>query len=58
MMSNRLPLATDELLRRLLDAEVDFIIVGAFAVAAHGAPRATTDLDIFSAYWARRGSGR
>lgn len=40
------PLAADELLRRLLDAKVDFILVGAFAIAAHGAPRATTDLDI------------
>lgn len=45
-MSRARPLAADELLRRLLDAEVDFIVVGAFAVAAHGAPRATTDLDI------------
>lgn len=45
-MSDTRPLAADELLRALLDARVAFIVVGAFAVAAHGAPRATTDLDI------------
>lgn len=28
-------------------AQVDFVIVGAFAVAAHGFPRATGDIDFF-----------
>ena len=45
-MSETRPLAADQLLAHLLDAGVDFIVIGAFAVAAHGAPRATTDLDI------------
>jgi len=45
-VSETRPLAADQLLAHLLDAGVDFIVIGAFAVAAHGAPRATTDLDI------------
>lgn len=36
-----------EMLSALLDAEVEFIIVGAFALAAHGNPRSTGDIDIF-----------
>ncbi len=31
----------------LKDEEVDFIIVGAYALAAHGFPRATGDIDIW-----------
>ncbi len=31
----------------LNDAEVDYLVVGAYAVAAHGFPRATGDLDIW-----------
>ena len=30
----------------LVDREVDFIVVGGYAVAAHGFPRATKDIDI------------
>ena len=36
-----------DLLRELLAAEVDFAIVGAHALAAHGVSRATGDLDVF-----------
>ena len=36
-----------EMLSALSAAGVDFIIVGAHALAAHGAPRATGDLDIW-----------
>lgn len=36
----------------LKDEEVDFIVVGAYALAAHGFPRATGDLDI----WVRNSS--
>ena len=36
-----------EMLSYLKDEEVDFIIVGAYALAAHGFPRATGDIDIW-----------
>jgi len=36
-----------DLLRALLDAEVRFLLVGAYALAIHGKPRATGDLDIW-----------
>lgn len=35
-----------DLLRALLAANVEFVIVGAHALAAHGLPRATGDLDV------------
>jgi hypothetical protein len=41
-----------EMLSCLKDEEVDFIIVGAYALAAHGFPRATGDIDI----WVRNSS--
>jgi predicted nucleotidyltransferase len=37
---------TDELLRALLDAQVEFIVVGGTAAIAHGALTPTQDLDI------------
>jgi hypothetical protein len=36
-----------EMLQNLLDEKADFIVVGAYALAAHGYPRATGDLDIW-----------
>lgn len=36
-----------DLLLEFADAEVEFLIVGAFAVAYHGVPRATGDMDVF-----------
>jgi len=36
-----------EMLSILLENNVDFLVVGAYAMAAHGFPRATADLDIF-----------
>jgi hypothetical protein len=36
-----------DLLRAFNDAEVRFMIVGAYALAVHGRPRATADLDIW-----------
>lgn len=36
-----------EMLSALSDAEIDFLLVGAYAMAAHGYPRATGDLDIW-----------
>lgn len=41
-----------EMLSCLKEEEVDFIIVGAYSLAAHGFPRATGDLDI----WVRNNS--
>src|SRR5512142_1491388 len=35
-----------ELLRRLCDAEIDFVIVGGFAALLHGSTLVTRDLDI------------
>jgi len=36
-----------DLLVLFADAEVDFLIVGAYALAFHGAPRASGDIDLF-----------
>lgn len=36
-----------DLLRALLDAEARFLVVGAHALAVHGIPRATGDLDVW-----------
>ena len=41
-----------EMLQILLDERVEFILVGAYALAAHGYPRATGDIDI----WVRSSS--
>jgi hypothetical protein len=46
--AGRSPAALDprRIFGALAGAEVDYVLVGGFAVAAHGAPRATADLDI------------
>ena len=36
-----------DLLRAFVDADVRFLVVGAYALAVHGRPRATGDLDIW-----------
>ena len=36
-----------DLLIELLDGDVRFLIVGAYAMAAHGVPRATGDMDVW-----------
>ena len=36
-----------EMLESLLNEGVEFILVGAYALAAHGFPRATGDMDIW-----------
>jgi hypothetical protein len=36
-----------DLLILFADADVDFVIVGAYALAFHGAPRASGDIDLF-----------
>lgn len=36
-----------EMLSLLLENEVEFVLVGAYALAAYGFPRATADIDIF-----------
>jgi hypothetical protein len=38
-----------DILRALLETQAQFLVVGAYAVAAHGNPRATGDLDIWVA---------
>lgn len=39
-----------DFLAALIKNKVDFVIIGAFALAHHGAPRATGDFDV----WVRR----
>ena len=36
-----------DMLSALLEESADFLLVGAFALAAHGLPRATGDIDIW-----------
>jgi len=36
-----------DMLRCLLDEKVEFLLVGAYAVAVYGYPRATKDIDLF-----------
>lgn len=36
-----------DLLRALVDAGVEFVVVGAYALSFHGAPRASGDIEIF-----------
>src|SRR5262245_20057272 len=36
-----------DLLVLLADSNVDFVIVGAYALAFHGSPRASGDIDVF-----------
>jgi hypothetical protein len=36
-----------DLLRSLADSGVEFVVVGAYALSFHGAPRASGDIDIF-----------
>jgi hypothetical protein len=36
-----------DLLLALVDAGVEFVVVGAYALAFHGAPRASGDIDVF-----------
>ena len=42
-------LEADTILRTLLDHKVEFVVIGGLAVAAHGFPRATKDIDIVPA---------
>jgi len=44
--SVRKPLRPEPLIAILMKHEVDLIVVGGYAVAAHGFPRATKDIDI------------
>ena len=37
----------EEMLQFLADEKVKFLLVGAYALAAHGYPRATMDIDIW-----------
>lgn len=39
-----------EILRRLVGAGVDFVVIGGIAIVLHGYPRITRDLDIVFAY--------
>lgn len=36
-----------ELLSGFIDSEIDFLLVGAYALAAHGYPRSTGDIDLW-----------
>ena len=45
-MANRPPLIADEILRRLVERGVDFVVIGGIAAVLHGSARNTFDLDI------------
>lgn len=45
-MSEESRFQPDQLLRRLADQDVQFVIIGGFAAQAHGSPSLTADLDI------------
>lgn len=49
MTKEQRPLEARLLLEALVGAGVDFIVIGGLAVAAHGHPRATMDIDIVPA---------
>ena len=36
-----------DMLSEFLDSEIDFLLVGAYAMAAHGFPRSTGDIDLW-----------
>ena len=45
-MSESISFDPRELLRRLVDAGVDFIVIGGLAAQAHGSPTITADVDV------------
>ncbi|HEY4826080.1 MAG TPA: nucleotidyl transferase AbiEii/AbiGii toxin family protein [Solirubrobacteraceae bacterium] len=45
-MTDRPPLSSDEILRRLVERGVDFVVIGGIAAVLHGSARNTFDLDI------------
>jgi hypothetical protein len=45
-VSNRPPLSADQILRRLVERGVDFVVIGGIAAVLHGSARNTFDLDI------------
>lgn len=53
MATTRLPPDFKEFLKLLAEHQVEYLLVGGYAVAYHGYPRATADMDI----WVRRSPG-
>lgn len=45
-MTDRPPLSADDILRRLVERGVDFVVIGGIAGVLHGSARNTFDLDI------------
>ena len=45
-MTSGVPLQAERLLRVLGEHEVEFVIIGGFALSAHGVIRGTKDIDI------------
>jgi hypothetical protein len=45
-VADRPPLSADEILRRLVERGVDFVVIGGIAAVLHGSARNTFDLDI------------
>lgn len=45
-MSEQPRFRPEELIRRLVDAGIDFIVIGGLAAQAHGSPSITRDLDV------------
>jgi hypothetical protein len=40
-----------DILSAFCEESVEFMLIGAYAVAAHGLPRATGDIDLWIKYW-------
>ena len=47
MAELELPADYEDLLREFVEGDVAFVLVGGWAVAVHGHPRATDDMDLF-----------
>src|SRR5581483_7761917 len=45
-MTDRPPLSADQILRRLVERGVDFVVIGGIAAVLHGSARKTFELDI------------
>jgi hypothetical protein len=56
-VSDRIVFEAAELLSRLVDADVQFVVIGGLAAQAHGSPSITADVDVVPS-WDRENLGR
>ena len=53
MAEQVLPNDFKEFLTLLTEADVEYLLIGGYAVAYHGYPRTTADMDIWGSHFAR-----